>query len=77
MLRIVKGVKCALPQVVLKEERKNAPAYADQKMHENEAYLLNGSLWLTGVVEDKLFIVLTPYGETGYMPQEWFFEENG
>lgn len=46
-------------------------------MHENEAYLLNGSLWLAGVVEDKLFIVLTPYGETGYMPQEWFFEENG
>ena len=60
MLRIVKGVKCALPQLVLKEERKNAPAYADQKMHENEAYLLNGSLWLAGVVEDKLFIVLTP-----------------
>ena len=44
MLRIVKGVKCALPQLVLKEERKNAPAYADQKMHENEAYLLDGSL---------------------------------
>ena len=44
MLRIVKGVKCALPQLMLKEERKNAPAYADQKMHENEAYLLDGSL---------------------------------
>ena len=32
---------------------------------------------VAGVVEDKPFIVLTPYGETGYMPQEWFFEGNG
>ena len=72
----MQDVDCVFPQLSLKEERQNALAYADQDMDGN-VYRLNGTIWIAGVVEDELYVILTNRGETGYMPQEWFWEGNG
>lgn len=32
---------------------------------------------VVGVVEDRLYILLTDDGETGYVPQAWLFDGNG
>lgn len=73
----MQDVDCVFPQLILMDERENAPAYTDWKMHERDADRLKGNVWIIGVVEDDLFVVLTDYGETGYMPQAWFWEGNG
>ena len=72
----MQDVDCVFPQLGLKEEHQNAPAYADQDMDGN-GYHLNGTIWITGVVDDELYVILTNRGETGYMPQEWFWAGNG
>ena len=72
----MQDVDCVFPQLSLKEERQNALAYADQDMDGN-GYRLNGTIWIAGVVEDELYVILTNRGETGYMPQEWFWAGNG
>ena len=63
-------------QLCLKEEHQDALAYADQDMDGN-GYRLNGTVWIAGVVDDELYVILTTRGETGYMLQEWFWEGNG
>ena len=30
-----------------------------------------------GVVNDRLYVIVTDEGETGYAPMEWFFDGNG
>lgn len=72
----MQDVDCVFPQLSLKEERQNALAYADQDM-DSTGYRLNGTIWIAGVVEDELYVILTNRGETGYMPQEWFWAGNG
>ena len=72
----MQDVDCVFPQLGLKEEHQNAPAYADQDMDGN-GYHLNGTIWIAGVVDDELYVILTNRGETGYMPQEWFWAGNG
>lgn len=72
----MQDVDCVFPQLGLKEEHQNAPAYADQDMDGN-GYHLNGIIWIAGVVDDELYVILTNRGETGYMPQEWFWAGNG
>lgn len=72
----MQDVDCVFPQLGLKEEYQNAPAYADQDMDGN-GYHLNGTIWIAGVVDDELYVILTNRGETGYMPQEWFWAGNG
>ncbi len=32
---------------------------------------------VVGVVEDRLYILLTDDDETGYVPQAWLFDGNG
>ena len=72
----MQDVDCVFPQLGLKEELQNALAYADQDMDGN-GYRMNGTIWIAGVVEDDLYVILTNRGETGYMPQEWFWAGNG
>lgn len=72
----MQDVDCVFPQLGLKEEHQSAPAYADQDM-DSTGYRLNGTIWIAGVVDDELFVILTNRGETGYMPQEWFWAGNG
>ena len=72
----MQDVDCVFPQLGLKEEHQNAFAYADQDMDGN-GYRMNGTIWIAGVVDDELYVILTNRGETGYMPQEWFWAGNG
>ena len=72
----MQDVDCVFPQLGLKEELQNALAYADQDMDGN-GYRMNGTIWIAGVVDDELYVILTNRGETGYMPQEWFWAGNG
>lgn len=73
----MQAVDCVFPQLVLKEEWRDAPAYANPSMKERTFHKILGTIWIAGVVEEELYIVLTPLGETGYMPQEWFWAGNG
>lgn len=38
---------------------------------------IRGDYWLCGVVADELYVIVTNLGETGYAPQDWFWDGNG
>ncbi len=40
-------------------------------------YCTHSGWELMGVVDDRLYVVVTDEGETGYAPMEWFFDGNG
>ena len=44
---------------------------------ENPQVLDTGSFQVVGVVEDDWYILLTDWGQTGYVPQSWLFDGNG
>lgn len=43
----------------------------------NEAKQVGNGYWLVCVVDDELYVILEKTGETGYAPQDWFWEGNG
>ena len=69
-------VACAYPDKVIREEHQYSALYADAQLR-REAGEMSNDVWLVGVVEDELYIILTQTGETGYAPQDWFWEGNG
>ena len=69
-------VACAYPDKVVREEHQYSALYADAQLR-REAGEMSNDVWLVGVVEDELYIILTQTGETGYAPQDWFWEGNG
>lgn len=68
-------VDCVFPQLTFREEYGVRRVYTSQEM--SETALLYGELWIVGVVEEELYVLLTDEGFTGYAPQEWFWEGNG
>ncbi len=44
---------------------------------ENPQVLETGRFQVVGVVEDDWYILLTNWGQTGYVPQSWLFDGNG
>ena len=70
-------VKWAFPQKSLLEENSYRSVYVDMNLSEDGNTIHEGSYWIVGVVEDDLYIILTETGETGYAPQDWFWEGNG
>lgn len=44
---------------------------------ENPQVLDTGSFQVVGVVEDDWYILLSDWGQTGYVPQSWLFDGNG
>ena len=38
---------------------------------------IEGKLWIAGVAEGDLYVVLTSLGQTAYAPMDWFCEGNG
>lgn len=40
-------------------------------------YCTHSGWTLMGVVDDRLYVIVTDEGETGYAPMEWFFDGNG
>ena len=51
------------------------PIYTDLSL--KERYCTHSGWELMGVVDDRLYVVVTDEGETGYAPMEWFFDGNG
>lgn len=51
------------------------PIYTDLSL--KERYCTHSAWTLMGVVDGRLYVVVTDEGETGYAPMEWFFDGNG
>ena len=51
------------------------PIYTDLSL--KERYCTQSGWELMGVVNDRLYVIVTDEGETGYAPMEWFFDGNG
>lgn len=51
------------------------PIYTDLSL--KERYCTHSGWALMGVADDRLYVVVTDEGETGYAPMEWFFDGNG
>ena len=51
------------------------PIYTDLSL--KERYCTHSGWELMGVVNDRLYVIVTDEGETGYAPMEWFFDGNG
>ena len=69
-------VVCVYPDKVIREEYQYTPLFSDATLS-RKAEQVSNEYWLVGVVEDELYIILTETGETGYAPQDWFWEGNG
>ena len=51
------------------------PIYTDLSL--KERYCTHSGWALMGLADDRLYVVVTDEGETGYAPMEWFFDGNG
>lgn len=67
---------CFSQQILREDEAETkTPIYTDLTL--TEQYCTHSSWHLMGVVNDRLYVVVTDEGETGYAPMEWFFDGNG
>ena len=46
-------------------------------MDENLMTEVNGDMWVAGVADNDLYVILTDLGETGYAHQDRFTPGNG
>lgn len=69
-------VASAMPDLVLKEDYETRPGYQSRDLKKT-AQPLSGHLYIIGVVENRLYIVMDDQGSTAYYPQDWLFEGNG
>lgn len=68
-------VDCAFPIKSLVEGLEYCPLYDTIELKNHHP--ASGEYWIVGVVEDNLYIIVTTNGESGYVPQEWFWDGNG
>ena len=68
-------VRCAFPQKVLRTEYRDHTLYTSMSM--KELTVIEGKLWIAGVAEGNLYVILTSVGQTAYAPMDWFWEGNG
>lgn len=67
---------CFSQQILREDEAETkTPIYTDLTL--TEQYCTHSSWHLMGVVNDRLYVIVTDEGETGYAPMEWFFDGNG
>ena len=71
----MEAVDCAFPDKTFAEDHEFCPLYDTMALEKHHA--ASGDYWIVGVVEDDLYIVVTTNGESGYVPQEWFWEGKG
>ena len=69
-------VDCAFPDEGLKETYSFDYLY-DKPDEEEQTHDASGEYWIVGVVEDEWYVILTTNGESGYLPQDRFWEGNG
>jgi hypothetical protein len=71
------AVDSASPELNLGESYLNRPLFASVDMRETTNVPFDYGTWIVGVVGDELYILLDSDGNTGYLPQSWFFKGNG
>ena len=71
------SVACAFPQLSVREEYEGWPVYLTADMDENLMTEVNGDMWVAGVADNDLYVILTDLGETGYAHQDRFTPGNG
>ena len=71
------SVACAFPQVSVKDEYDGWPICLTAEGDENLLTEVNGDMWVAGVADNDLYVILTDLGETGYALQERFSPGNG
>lgn len=79
---LVSGLKmdqvtpCFSQQTLLEDEAETQrPIYTDLTL--KERYCTHSNWHLMGVADNRLYVIVTDEGETGYAPMEWFFDGNG
>ena len=70
-------VACAFPQVSVREEYEGWPIYLTADRNENLLTEVEGEIWVAGVADNDLYVILTDLGETGYAQQDRFTPGNG
>lgn len=68
-------VRCVFPQLDLRNEHEDRRLYTSMYMEEET--IVEGGLWIAGVAEGNLYVILTSVGQTAYAPMDWFWEGNG
>ena len=61
----------------MREEYEGWPIYLTAEGDENLLTVVNGEMWVAGVAENDLYVILTDLGETGYAHQDRFTPGNG
>ena len=75
-LKMDQVTPCFSQQILREDEAETkTPIYTDLTL--TEQYCTHASWHLMGVVNDRLYVIVTDEGETGYAPMEWFFDGNG
>lgn len=75
-LKMDQVTPCFSQQILREDEAETkTPIYTDLTL--TEQYCTHSSWHLMGVADDRLYVVVTDEGETGYAPMEWFFDGNG
>jgi SH3-like domain-containing protein len=72
------AVASASPNLTLREEyAANNPIFASPDMRETTGVYYGYGMWIAGAVGDELYIMLDTEGNTGFLPQSWFWAGNG
>lgn len=71
------AVDSASPDLTLREGYANSALFAAPAMRETTGVYYGSGTWIVGVAGDGLYILLDFEGNTGYLPQSWFWSGNG
>ena len=69
------AVDCDFPDKTFVEGHEYCPLYDTMELKNHHP--ASDEYWIVGVVEDELYIIVTTNGDSGYVPQEWFWDGNG
>jgi len=70
-------VASASPVLIPREQYLYRPLYASADLKSTTGVLFGSDTWIVGVVGDTLYVLLDANGNTGYLPQSWFWAGNG
>jgi len=71
------SVASASPCRILLEKFEQHTLFASAAMKDTTGIPFGRNTWIVGVVGDQLYVLLDSAGNTGYLPQSWFWDGNG
>lgn len=70
-------VSSASPDLLLRDEHADATPFSKPDTESEILEYFDSESWIVGVIDDAWFILLDAMGNTGYLPQNWYYEGNG